>query len=91
MARKNVKNRKGAGLKIPVPESLSPEPHIEILSNREIMVDGCKGVAEYSENLIKLNTGELLISFIGTDMVMKSFDCDIAVITGKIAEITFVS
>lgn len=76
---------------IPVPEALIPEPHIEMLGNREVVVDGCKGVAEYSENVIKLNTGDFVVGFTGVDLLIKSFDCDAAVITGKIAEITFVS
>lgn len=91
LAQKRKKHRQNEKINIPVPEALSPDAHIEMLGNREIIVDGCKGVVEYSENLIKLNTGELVIGFTGTDMLIKSFDCDMAVITGRIAEITFVS
>lgn len=85
-----AKKRNGR-LRIPVPESLSPEARIEMLSNREVVVDGCKGVVEYDENVIKLNTGELVIGFTGVDLLIKSLGEDIAVITGKIAEITFIS
>ncbi len=77
--------------KIPLPEALSDQPKIEMLGNREIIVDGCRGIAEYGENLIKLNTGEYVLSIIGDEMVIKSFDSSVAVISGKIAEITFVS
>ncbi len=77
--------------RIPLPEALSNEPKIEMLGNREIIVDGCKGVVEYGENLIKLNTGEYVLSILGDELVIKSFDGSVAVIGGKIAEITFVS
>lgn len=77
--------------RIPMPEPLSSAPKIEMLGNKEIIVDGCKGIVEYGENLIKLNTGELVIGFVGDEMLIKSFDSDMAVITGRIAEITFVS
>lgn len=87
----NIGEKRNGRLRIPVPESLSPEARIEMLSNREVVVDGCKGVVEYDENVIKLNTGELVIGFTGVDLLIKSLGEDIAVITGKIAEITFIS
>lgn len=90
MANKR-KGRQSPKIRIPVPESLSPEAHLEMISNREAVVDGCKGVVEYDENTIKLNTGGLVISFRGDELLIKSLGADIAVITGKIAEITFVS
>lgn len=77
--------------RIPLPEALSNEPKIEMLGNREIIVDGCKGVVEYGENLIKLNTGEYALSVLGDELIIKSFDGSVAFIGGKIAEITFVS
>lgn len=84
MAQKRRTQKKTEKLRLP-----APEPHIELLGNREIVVDGCKGVVEYDENLIKLNTGELVLGLTGADLLIKSFDCDMAIITGKIAEITF--
>ena len=77
--------------RIPLPEAINNEPKIEMLGNREIIVDGSKGVVEYGENLIKLNTGEYVLSVLGDELVIKSFDGSVAVISGKIAEITFVS
>lgn len=77
--------------RIPLPEALNNEPKIEMLGNREIIVDGAKGVVEYGENLIKLNTVEYVLSILGDELVIKSFDGSVAVVSGKIAEITFVS
>lgn len=91
MSQKERKRKSKERLHIPVPEALGPEPHIEMIGNREIIIDGCKGVVEYDENLIKLNTGELVISFTGFNLLIKSFDSDVAVITGEISEIGFVS
>ncbi len=89
LAQKRKNRRQSGKLHLPVPEVLSSDPHIELLGNHEIVVDGCKGVVEYDENIIRLNTGELVVGFMGTDLLIKSFDCDIAVITGRVAEITF--
>ncbi len=85
MARKK-KERKHS-----VPDLILNEAKIEMLSNREIIVDGCKGVVEYGENLIKLNIGELTLSLAGDEMLIESFDSGVAVIRGKFAEISFVS
>lgn len=78
-------------LRISIPEPLTSEPHIEILGNREMVIDGCRGVVEYGENLIKLNTVNVVISLVGMDLLIKSFDSGVAIITGQISEITFVS
>lgn len=75
--------------RIQMPEALSDEPKLETLGNREIIVEGCKGIAEYSESIIKLNTGKLIIGFKGVEMLIQSFDNGVAVIKGIIAEITF--
>ena len=49
-----------------LPEILSPGvPHIEMQGNREIIIDGCRGILEYDEDRIKLNAGSLVISFQG--------------------------
>lgn len=72
-----------------LPDMFFDEPRIEMLGNREIIVDGCKGVVEYDEATIRLNLGECVLSLCGDDMVIKSFDSDVAVICGRICEISF--
>lgn len=67
------------------------EPKIEMTGNREIIIDGCKGVVEYSENLIKLNLGETVLALSGDGLVINSFDSSIVVITGQISDISFTS
>ena len=74
-----------------LPDEILNIPKIEMLGNKELIIDGCKGVVEYGENLIKLNTGELVMSIEGDEMLIKSFDSEIAVISGFFSGITFVS
>ena len=88
MARKN--DKKQLKNKI-VSEFFVDEPKIEMLGNREMIVDGCKGVVEYGEMLIKLSLGENVLSLSGDNLVIKSFDSSVAVITGQICGISFVS
>jgi sporulation protein YqfC len=74
-----------------IPTMISNEAKIEMLGNREIIIDGCKGIVEYEENLIKLSLGETVLSLSGVGLVITSFDSGIAVINGQIGEISFVS
>lgn len=34
---------------------LAQESHLELCSNRELLVDGCKGIVEYNDTLIRLH------------------------------------
>ncbi len=89
MARKN---REKQSLKTKLlSEMLVDEPKIEMLSNREIIIDGCKGVVEYTENYIKLSLGIGTICVSGDNLLIKSFDSSIAVISGTITDISFTS
>lgn len=88
MARKKEKNQLKKNL---VSEFFADEPKIEMLGNREMIVDGCKGVVEYNETLIKLSLGESVLSLSGDNLIIKSFDSSVAVISGQICDISFVS
>ncbi len=88
MARKKEKNQLKKNL---VSEFFVDEPKIEMLGNREMIVDGCKGVVEYNETLIKLSLGENVLSVSGDNLIIKSFDSSVAVISGQICDISFVS
>ncbi|MBQ8767020.1 MAG: YabP/YqfC family sporulation protein [Clostridia bacterium] len=72
-------------------EIFSDEPKIEMSGNREIIIDGCKGVIEYDENTIKLSLGKNALSISGDNLVINSFDSSVAIISGVICEIFFVS
>lgn len=63
--------------------------HMELSGNREIVIDGCKGVLEYDENVIRLNTGALSVRFLGHNLSIRSFTRDTAVVEGYISSIEF--
>lgn len=87
MARKRDKNQ----AKKLVTDLFADEPKIEMLGNREMIIDGCKGVVEYEETIIKLSLGDLVLSLSGDNLLINSFDNSVAVISGQICEISFVS
>ena len=64
--------------------------HMEVNGNREVILEGSRGVVEYGENSIKINTGKYIISFQGRGLHIKCMtDCDI-VIHGFITSIEYI-
>ena len=75
-----------------LPDTALPgNSHIEISGNREVIVDGCKGVLQYDEDVIKLNAGRLVIKFSGSDLRIHSMQSEQALISGQIISIEFTS
>lgn len=73
-----------------LPAALKPSvPHIETEGNREVVVDGCRGILAYEENLIRLNAGSLILSFRGSELSIQNYSDRQSVITGNIAAIEF--
>lgn len=73
-----------------IPQALNPSlPHIEAEGNREIAVDCCKGILEYTEDRIKLNAGSLIITFSGSNIEIKVYSDIQTVIAGDIVSIEF--
>ncbi len=90
--RRKRKNATGEIIKtaLDIPEILTADlPHIEAEGNREISVDGCRGILEYTQDKIKLNTGKLVITFIGDGIEIKTYSEIQTVIGGNILSVEF--
>ena len=66
-------------------------PHIELLGNREVTVDGCKGILEYDDGFIRLNLGKTVLRLTGRDLMITALSDRTAVIEGYILSIEFTS
>ncbi|MCI8497560.1 MAG: sporulation protein YqfC [Clostridiales bacterium] len=66
-------------------------PHIELLGNREITVDGCRGILEYDDGFIRLNLGKTVLRLTGRDLVITALSDHTAVIEGYVLSIEFTS
>jgi len=73
------------------PSALGGVPQIELAGNREAVVDGCKGVLEYDENVVKLATDKMTIRFEGRGLQIKVLTHDSAIVTGFITNIEFIT
>ena len=70
-------------------DTVSGYAHIEMSGNREIIIEGCRGVLEYSDQRIALNTGKLTVRLCGCDMTILSMQGSQAVIKGVITCVEF--
>lgn len=67
--------------------SLSSIAHIEISDNRQALVEGCQGILEYDDTVIRLATGSGVVRFEGGDLTVFSMDQSTALVGGLIARI----
>lgn len=75
-----------------LPQTAVPgNPFIEISGNHEAVVDGCKGILQYDEDVIRLNAGKVIINFKGCELSICSMLSERVVINGKILSIDFSS
>ncbi|MBE6727691.1 MAG: hypothetical protein E7562_03475 [Ruminococcaceae bacterium] len=63
--------------------------HIELFSNKEMILEGCIGVFEYTDCYIRLNLGKGAIILNGKELDISSFEEKIIVIKGEISSIEF--
>lgn len=63
--------------------------HIEFFGNREVIVDDCRGILEYSNEMIKLNIGRGTLSFLGRELTIGYMASDSVQIKGTIRSMEF--
>lgn len=63
--------------------------HIEIFSNKEIIIDGCFGIYEYSECYVKLNLCKGALAINGSMINVQSFENDMITLKGTFSSIEF--
>ena len=64
---------------------------LEMAGNRRVVIEGCRGIQEYEEGLIRLSTTSGTIRFMGRGLVMNCLTEDCAVITGFLLSVEFLS
>lgn len=64
-------------------------PKIELNSNREAVIEDCRGIIEYYENRIKINLGKGTVTFSGSGLHIGCMSENSALITGNIQTVEF--
>lgn len=71
-------------------EWVGDSPMISMVGNREVMVEGCKGIIEYTANTIRLNAMRYMIKISGADLELKAVASEYIHVYGKIAGVEYV-
>ncbi len=64
-------------------------PFINIIGNREITVDGFRGIEDFSESEVTFCAGNMLICIGGSDLIIRYMSVHTIVVAGKITSIKF--
>lgn len=70
-------------------EDLVPPVRVELLSNRQAVIDGCRGILEYNETCIRLSAGRMVIRFVGSGLQLRNYGQSGAVVEGQICSVNF--
>ena len=80
------------GEQMDLPAQLLPGfSHVELFANRQAVVDGVKGVLTYSETQVQLNVDAMVLTFKGAGLCIRSYQTEQLILTGMIAEVSFLN
>lgn len=77
-----------AVLELP-PDMLSGMAHFEFSGNREAVIEGCRGILEYDENIVRLQAGKLTVRILGRGLALRNLRRDSAIVSGFITSVEF--
>ncbi len=64
--------------------------HIELFSNKKLIAEGCYGIIEYSENLVRINLSKGEIQIFGKGLEIINMVSDTISVKGLIENIEFI-
>ena len=64
-------------------------PEIEMHGNRSAMVEGCRGILEYAENVVRINANSMILCFNGRGLRIKYLGDSGIEIAGVISSLEF--
>ncbi len=71
-------------------DMFAQSPHFEFSSNKEVIIEGSKGVIEYTDELIRINTAVGMVCFSGRNLNLKCITSSELIINGFILNVEFV-
>ena len=63
--------------------------HIELLGNREAVVEGCQGILEYGDDVVRVRAGRLIVRFTGRNLKIRCMTADSLVVEGFLRGMEF--
>ena len=71
-----------------MPPALSA-PFIELNGNRELLIEGSRGVLEYTPSVIRVNTADMIVTVSGRELDLTCISASALIIDGFITDIDF--
>lgn len=71
-------------------ELMKKESHLEFNGNREVIIEGCSGILEYSEQQVRVNTPQCILRFQGRNLQICTMTQDCIILSGHIERLEFV-
>ena len=87
-----MSNRIKARINTFIPDEL-PElimPHIELCSQSRAIVEGCKGILQYTSDTVSLNCKNVIVSFCWENLSLCNLNDETITVTGKISCINYI-
>ena len=70
-------------------ELITDSPKIEIESNRRMWIENYRGIIEYSDELVRVNTADFMVVITGSAFTISSVTLEDLCIEGCIASVEF--
>ncbi len=65
------------------------DSHIEINSGKEVLIEGCRGILEYSDTKIKVSIGRQAVTVNGCELTVRNMFTRMIVIIGRISSVEY--
>ena len=65
--------------------------NIELFGNKQVIIDGAKGVIDYSEDFLKIDLGNICLKISGRNLVIESFIYEQIDVKGEIVTVEFMN
>jgi sporulation protein YqfC len=65
--------------------------NIELYGNKQVIIEGAKGVVDYSEDFLKIDLGNICIKISGRNLVIESFIYEQIDLKGEIVALEFMN
>lgn len=69
--------------------SMLSSVHFEINGNKEAIIEGCKCILQYDENIVRISVKGMAVSFYGRNLIIKCLTEDSLIVQGFITSIEF--
>ncbi len=72
-------------------ELICGTPRIEFDSNKSVWIENYKGIIEYSDTVVRINTSDFIIALSGINLTISSISPEDVCIAGNISSVEFKS